>query len=344
MKQILTEQAVGHVLCHDITRIVKDQCKGVAFAKGHIVRQEDIPALLALGKDHLYVWEKQPGMLHENEAAERLYALCAGAHVGPTAIKEGKISCIAQTDGVLMIDVEKLHAINAIGEIIIATQHSGFPVKKGEQLAAMRVIPLVIDEKKIARAEAIMQGQTLLSVRPIHPKRAAVITTGNEVYHGRITDTFTPVIVEKLAEYGTVVQEHHLLPDDRAQITAAIEQSLANGAELVLCTGGMSVDPDDVTPSAIRDTGAELVTYGAPVLPGAMFLIAYARKEGRTIPILGLPGCVMYARRTIFDLILPRVLADVLVRAEDIAGMGHGGLCLDCPECTFPHCGFGKGR
>ncbi len=344
MKQIPTTQAVGHVLCHDITRIVKDECKGVAFAKGHIVRQEDIPALLALGKDHLYVWEKQPGMLHENEAAERLYALCAGAHVAPTGIKEGKISCIAQTDGVLMIDVEKLHAINAIGEIIIATQHSGFMVKKGEQLAAMRVIPLVIDAKKIERAEAIAQGQPLLSVHPVHAKRAAVITTGNEVYHGRIQDTFTPVIMEKLAEYGTVVQEHHILPDDRARITAAIEKSMENGAELVLCTGGMSVDPDDVTPSAIRDTGAELVTYGAPVLPGAMFLLAYAKHNGRTVPLLGLPGCVMYARRTVFDLMLPRVLADVPISQADIAGMGHGGLCLDCPDCTFPHCGFGKGR
>ena len=340
MKLIDTTDALGHVLCHDITQIIRGETKDARFRKGHIITAEDIPVLLSLGKEHLYVWEKDTNMLHENEAAEILYHICAGEYMDPTPVKEGKIEVIAQIDGLLTIDTERLRQVNSLGEMMIATRASHFPVQKGDHLAGTRIIPLVIEKEKMEQAKAIAGDRPLLELHPYIWKRAALITTGSEVYKGRIKDTFSPVIADKLSEYGAEVVEHTLLPDEHQQITEAIKKALSNGVDLVIVTGGMSVDPDDRTPLAIKNTGAKVVSYGAPVLPGAMFMLAYA--DGG-IPIMGLPGCVMYAKRTIFDLILPRVLAGIEVSAADLAGLGHGGLCLNCDECTFPKCGFGKG-
>lgn len=340
MKLIKTQEAVGQVLCHDITQIIKGVSKGVRFSKGHVVTEEDIPVLLSLGKDNLYVWEKDETLLHEDEAADILRQICQGAHMTATKPKEGKIELIAETDGLLMIDIEGLRAVNSLGEMMIATRMSGFPVKKGDSLCGTRVIPLVIAKEKMAEAQKAAGEEPLLKLLPFHQKKYGLITTGNEVFHGRIKDTFTPVIQEKLGEYGSTMIAHQILDDDSSKITQAIQDMLANGAEMVLCTGGMSVDPDDLTPLAIKNSGAKIVSYGAPVLPGAMFLLAYT-DDGR--PICGLPGCVMYAKRTIFDIVLPYLLADVPVTREWLAGLGNGGLCLNCPECHYPNCMFGKG-
>lgn len=339
MRSIKTEDAVGHVLCHDITRIVKGVTKDAAFRKGHVVTEGDIPLLLSLGKEHLYVWEANPGMLHENDAAQVLYEICAGENMSPTPVKEGKIDLVADCDGLFCVDIERLRAVNGLGEMMIATRPANIPVKKGDKLAGTRVIPLIIAEEKMAEAKKTAGNKPLLAVKPFAPCNAAIITTGSEVYHGRIKDTFTPVIIEKLAEYGCRVHSHTLLPDADAQVTAAINTALESGAQFVLCTGGMSVDPDDRTPLAIKNTGADIVSYGAPVLPGAMFMLAY--KNG--VPIVGLPGCVMYAKRTVFDLVLPRILAGCKVSAAELAAFGNGGLCLNCDVCVFPNCCFGKG-
>lgn len=339
MKLIDTRSAVGHVLCHDLTRIVKDVSKDTAFRKGHVVTEEDIPLLLQMGKENLYVWEATPGTLHENEAAEILYTICAGTHMRPTPVKEGKIEVIAERDGVLMVDTDRLRRINSLGEMIIATRAGNFPVKEGDRLAGTRVIPLVIQKEKMDTAREIGGETPLLQLHPYRVRKAGVVTTGSEVYHGRIEDTFTPVIEQKLAEYGGEVHWRQVLPDDHQQITRAIQSMLEEGAEMVLCTGGMSVDPDDRTPLAIRNAGVEVVSYGAPVLPGAMFLLSYKGD----VPVVGLPGCVMYAGRTIFDLVLPRLMAGISVGADELAGLGHGGLCLNCTPCTYPNCGFGKG-
>lgn len=339
MKLIDTKDAVGHVLCHDLTQIIRGVKKDTAFGKGHIVTEEDIPVLLSIGKDHLYVWEKQEGMLHENEAAEILYGICKNEHMHPSDVKEGKIELIADTDGLLKIDVERLKKINSLPEIMIATRHSNFPVKKGDKLAGTRIIPLVIEKSKMDEAVRIAGEKPLMEILPFKKKKAAIVTTGNEVFYGRIKDTFGPVIREKLAEYDAEVLGQKIINDDPEKITQAIKDFIEEGAELIICTGGMSVDPDDTTPLAIRNTGAKIVSYGAPVLPGAMFLLAYYND---TLPILGLPGCVMYSKRTIFDLMLPRVICDDKITADDLAGLGHGGLCLGCQPCSFPNCGFGK--
>lgn len=342
MKEIRTEDAVGHVLCHDITQIIKDEKKGVLLKKGHIVREEDIPALLSVGKEHLFVWEKQEGFLHENEGAQILYKICAGDHMHGTEVKEGKIELIADCDGLLKIRKKQLLEVNSLGEMMIASRHGNFPVRKGDKIAGTRIIPLVIEKEKMDRAEKLAGEEPLFSILPFKNKKAGIVTTGSEVKKGLIQDTFTPVLKEKLGEYSCQVLGQTTPGDDRRQITADILKFIEEGADMVICSGGMSVDPDDRTPGAIKDTGAQVITYGAPVLPGAMLLLAYYKKNRKSIPILGLPGCVMYAKRTVFDLILPRIMADDPVKAEEIAAYGEGGLCLNCSVCTFPNCGFGK--
>lgn len=339
MKLIKTEDAVGQILCHDITQIIKGVTKDAKFRKGHVIKEEDIPVLLSLGKDNLYVWENDDTMYHENEAAQILCDVCINEHMEPTPVKEGKIELKAACDGLFVIDVERLNEINAIDQIMIASRHTNTPVRKGEKLLGTRVIPLVIKKDKMELVKEKAGNTPLCALYPYVLKRAGIVTTGNEVFYGRIRDTFTPVVADKLAKYGIEVTEHVIVNDDMDNIKNAILELKGKGCEIIITTGGMSVDPDDKTPGAIRQTGANVISYGAPVLPGAMFCLAYF-EDGT--PILGLPGCVMYARSTIFDLMLPRVAAKAAVSRRDITMLGHGGLCLGCAECRYPACSFGK--
>lgn len=339
MRKIDTLDAVGHVICHDITRIIKDIIKDTPFRKGHIVTEEDIPVLLSLGKEHLYIWEKGENILHEDEAAVILASVCKNQNIHVTTPKEGKIELLADADGLLRIDVERLEEINELEEIIISTRHTNYPVKQGDKLAAVRVVPLVIEKEKLKKVQEIVGTKPLLELLPFCKLMAGIVTTGSEVYKGRIKDTFTPVIKEKLAIYDLSICGHITVSDELSQIISAINELKEKGAQLIICTGGMSVDPDDLTPAAIKASGAKIVSYGAPVLPGAMFLMGYF-DDGT--PIVGLPGCVMYAKTTIFDLILPRILAGINITKKDLAKMGHGGLCLSCEVCRYPDCGFGK--
>ena len=339
MKQIRIEDSVGCILSHDVTKIVPGEFKGRLFKKGHVIREEDIPKLLDIGKEHIYVWEPKKGQLHENDAAIRVkdLVLGQGCYISEE-IKEGKIDFFANTQGIVKINKDLLLKLNLLGEIIVSTIHNNTPVKKGEKIGATRVIPLIIDEKKILEAEKIIK-EKIISVEEIKPKKAVLITTGNEVYKGRIKDAFLPVMKEKLEYYGSEIVKQVILPDNKEMITENILKAIEEDkVDMIICTGGMSVDPDDVTPSAIKDCNGEIVTYGAPVLPGAMFLLAYYKN----IPILGVPSCAMYSKRTIFDLVLPRILADEKLSFEDIARFGNGGMCLNCEICTFPHCSFGK--
>ena len=344
MRQININDAVGQVLCHDITQIIKGEKKDVVFKKGHIIQKEDIPVFLSVGKEHIYVWEKQEGMLHENEAAEILYEICKNDYMKPTSVKEGKIELIADTDGLFKLDTKRLYEINSLGEMMIAARHGNTPVKKGDKLAGTRVIPLVIEECKMKKAQEIGAGQPIMTIMPFRHKKIGIVTTGSEIFHGRIKDTFEPVIIDKFSEFDTEILGQTIVDDKKSEIADAVLSYVEKGADIVICTGGMSVDPDDCTPGAIKSTGAEIITYGAPVLPGAMLLVSYYNFNGKEVPVIGLPGCVMYAKRTIFDLILPRIMADDKISKSDIDKFGQGGLCLNCNICTYPNCGFGKGN
>ena len=339
MKLIKTEEAVGHVLCHDMTQIIKDQYKDARFRKGHVVTEEDIPVLLSMGKEHLYVWEMTPGMVHENDAAERMAALCGKVNMNWSEVKEGKIELTAACDGLFRVNSEKLIAVNSVEDVMIATRKGNTAVRKGDKLAGTRVIPLIIPEEKLQAAEAAAGDTPLLELLPYTKKTAAIIATGGEVKKGLIQDTFTPVVKDKLAAYGIETLAVTYSGDGVENVADAIAEARKTGADIILCTGGMSVDPDDNTPGGIKASGARIVTYGAPVLPGAMFLLGYY--EDGTV-VMGLPGCVMYAGATIFDLALPRIAAGMEMTRADFAAMGEGGLCLGCRPCHWPICPFGK--
>lgn len=340
MKEMKTVDAVGQVLCHDITQIIKDVSKGPVFRKGHVIKKEDIPVLLSVGKEHIFVWENDETMLHENDAAEILCGICRGKNISRSEAKEGKIELKAECDGVLKIDRDTLEMINSFGQMMVATRHGDFAVRKGDKLAGTRIIPLVIEKEKMEAVKEKASDRPILNVVEFQPKKVGIVTTGSEVFHGRIKDTFTPVVVDKVTEFGAEVVGHEYSDDDNSNIEKAVRKLLDAGADMILCTGGMSVDPDDKTPLAIRNVCGRVVTYGAPVLPGAMFLLAYYGEN--KIPVMGLPGCVMYAKRTIFDLVLPRIMTGEILTKEDFERLGQGGLCLDCAICTFPNCGFGK--
>lgn len=343
MKEIRTEDAVGQVLCHDITQIIPGVTKDARFRKGHVVTEEDIPVLLSLGKEHLYIWEKDEDKYHENEAAEILCGLCRNDHMERSEVKEGKIELTAAIKGLLKIDTALLDKINSMGQLMIASRHPNTPVEPGDKLCGTRIIPLVIEKEKMEEAVRVCGDKKIFSILPYQEKKAGIVTTGSEIYHGRIKDAFGPVLRAKVEELGGKVMGQTITDDKPEETTKAILDFIDQGADLVLTSGGMSVDPDDKTPLAIKNTGAEVVTYGAPVLPGAMFLLAYYKKDGKTIPVAGLPGCVMYAKRTVFDLVLPRLMADDPVTKEEMDLLGKGGLCLNCEVCHYPNCGFGKG-
>jgi len=338
MKEIPVQQAVGAVLFHDITRIVPGEFAGRAFKKGHIILEEDIPKLLNLGKDNIYVLDLEEGYIHENEAAQRIAAAVCGNGIRMTEPSEGKVTMKSVIRGLLKVNVEALNRINDIEEMVLATLHTNLRVMAETNIAGTRIIPLFTDEEKIVRVEEIARENfPIIEIKPFKPMKVGMVTTGNEVYHGRIEDKFGPIITRKFEDLGSKIMKQILVSDNTPMTVAAIHELLNEGAEMIVATGGMSVDPDDRTPASIRAAGGKVVTYGSPTFPGAMFMLAYIGK----VPIIGIPGCAMYNKATVFDLIVPRILAGETITRSDITRLGHGGLCSSCPECRHPNCGFG---
>ena len=337
---IALDQAVGKVLAHDITEIRPGQFKGAAFKKGQIVREEDLPHLRRLGKEHLFVLHLGPGEVHEDEAAARLARALSGPGIvydGKPA--EGKIALKAALRGLLKVNAEALTELCLIPEICCSSRHNNTLVEKGETVAATRAIPLIIDERTLIAATQIAEASSgIFSVKPLAQPETGLIITGNEVFNGLIDDKFAPILRRKLQSFGCTVERCLFAPDDKLEIAKMINELRLNGVRLILVAGGMSVDPDDVSRMAIEEAGAEDIVYGTPILPGAMFL--YGRFGD--IPVLGLPACVLYHDTTVFDLMLPRVLAGERITRRDLAAMAHGGLCLNCEQCRYPVCPLGK--
>src|SRR5208283_1340201 len=340
LKKLTVKEAVGTVLAHDITEIRAGEFKGRAFKKGHIVRKEDVCHLQRLGKEHLFVLNIADDEMHEDDAAYALAKALMGEGVeikgGP---KEGKINIIAGTDGLLKVNKDALHAFNMIGDVMCATLHSNTVVKRGQSVAGTKAIPLIVRKDIVLAAVRIgEQAGKIIRVKEIRKPRAGVVITGNEVYYGRIKDAFSQIIKNKIEALGGEMIGTYYAPDDESFIEARLRALINAGADLLITTGGMSVDPDDVTRFAIMNLGVEDLTYGSAVLPGAMFLVAYLG----AIPMLGIPACGMYAKTTILDLILPRVLAGEKIGRRELAELGHGGLCMKCETCNYPGCPFGK--
>ena len=339
MREVPIEKAVGMALAHDLTKIVPGEFKGSRFKKGHIIKKQDLPELLNIGKRHIYILELAAGQLHEDDAAVRLAAALSGHGLTMSQPREGRVNLSSAADGVFRVKKDLLFRINSLDDFAVATIHSRMPVTKGTQVAGVRVVPLVVDEDKIKQAEAFANPSApVMEIAEYQKLTVGVVTTGSEVYQQRIADQFTPVVLEKISHFPSVLLGHRLVNDDKEMIQAAILELAALGSQLIIVTGGMSVDPDDRTPAAIRSTGAEIVTYGTPVLPGSMLMLAYLGQ----VPVIGLPGCVMYNSTTVFDLILPRLFAGERLRKQHFAEMAVGGLCANCKPCRYPHCHFGK--
>ncbi|WZL73843.1 molybdopterin-binding protein [Clostridiaceae bacterium 35-E11] len=339
MKKVRVEDALGMVLAHDLTKIVPGKFKGAAFKKGHIIQKEDIEELKNMGKNHINIIELDESNLHEDESALRIGKAVAGEGIYMEGPSEGKVTLKAKYKGLLKIDVEALALINGVDQVMLATLHNNSLVKEGQTVAGTRIIPLTIQKSSIESVENICDKlNKVVSVKALQPMKVGIVVTGTEVYKGRITDRFGPVLEEKVHHYGGKIIGMQCAPDDVEKIEEAIQRMIDQGAKVVLTSGGMSVDADDVTPVAIRKICSEVITYGSPVLPGAMLMLAYNDKA----TILGVPACGMYHKITVLDLVFPRVLAGEVLSKKEIASLGHGGLCLNCEFCHFPVCPLGK--
>ena len=337
MKKIAVEQAVGMTLCHDITKMV-DGFKGAAFKRGHVIREEDIEELLNIGKKTVFIWEENAGEIHEEDCALRMAAMAPveGAHY--TAPSEGKVLLMADMRGMFRVNKKLLEAVNSIGDITISTLPDHYPVEVGARLASMRIVPLVTKEEQIIAAEKLCDGEKLLDLRPYQHKKIGVIITGSEVYSGRIKDKFEPVVRRKMEKYPSEILGVTICDDDLSMIVNAAKNYLEQGADFLIFTGGMSVDPDDLTPTAIRKLGADIVSHGVPSQPGNMTLMAYLGD----VAIMGVPGAAISLPTTIFDVLLPQVFTGDKLTKKDLINLAEGGLCQMCKACHFPNCTFGR--
>ncbi len=337
--KVSVEDAVGMVVAHDLTRIVPGRQKEVAFKKGHIITENDVPELLRIGKAHIYVMDLDPHEIHEDEAALCIAKAVCGSNLVWGEPSEGKSSIACSADGVFKVNVDALREINKVPDTVLATIKSNTPCTENQIVAGTRIIPLLTAREHVHRIETIArQHGPVLTLHPYRPLKFGGVVTGSEIYEGLVDDGFDTHVAQKAIDYGCEYIRKIIVPDDDVKIANAIIGLKDTGCEMIVTTGGLSVDPDDVTVSGVRRTGAEIIRYGSPVLPGAMFLYAVL---GDT-PILGLPACVFYHDVTLFNLVLPRILTGEVLNADAIADMGHGGLCLDCPQCRFPACPFGR--
>jgi molybdenum cofactor synthesis domain-containing protein len=325
---VKTEDAVGEVLLHDITAVDPDKgFKGRIFKKGHIIREEDVRRLKEVGKDHIYVFEIADDEIHEDDAAKMLAKAVAGENTRSSqSPKEGKIDIYADAFGLCKIDTKRLMSFNSVGEPSCPTIYNNSVVKEGDNIAAVRIISLTAPLEEVQKACEIA-GDGIVKVIPFVPKKAGLIITGNEVYHGRIKDKFHDKLKPKLEELLCEIAEKRILPDDRDAIRESIEE-FADRYDIVILTGGTSVDPDDVTYKAIKDAGVRKFIRGNPIQPGNMLTMGWI---GET-PIAAVPAAAIFFKWTSFDIWLPRFLAGDTIERDEVIARAHGGLLQKIKE------------
>ncbi|MBR1437682.1 MAG: molybdopterin-binding protein [Synergistaceae bacterium] len=337
MKKVRVEEAVGLELCHDVTAM-RDGFKGAAFKRGHIITADDVPELMRLGKRHVFIWENEAGEIHEEDAALRLSALVKVSGAKFTKPSEGKTVLISEVRGMFVVDTELLNEVNSIEDITISTLPNHYPVEEGSRLASMRIVPLTTQETNIIKAEKLCENKRLIDILPYKNMKAGIIITGSEIYHGLIRDKFEAVARGKLGKYLCEILGVTICDDDPVMLNEAITSYLDRKADIIIMSGGMSVDPDDLTPSAIYRTGADVISYGVPSQPGNMTMLAYL---GQTA-LIGVPGAAISMPTTVFDVLLPQIFTGLKFTRDDLIRLGDGGLCQLCRECRFPNCTFGR--
>ncbi|WP_346939364.1 molybdopterin-binding protein [uncultured Clostridium sp.] len=339
MKKVKVEDAIGMIVAHDLTKIVPGEFKGAAFKKGHIIEARDIEELKAIGKNHIYTIEMNSEILHEDQAALELGQAIGGKNTYFKLPNEGKVNILAARDGLLKINTNLLYEINYIKDIVVSTLHNNTVVLKDTIVSATKVTPLVVEKRYINQVKDLLRNVSgIIDIKPFIVQKVGIVITGTEVYKGIITDKFAPILKEKVSNYKAMVEDVIFVPDDLEKIKNAIEKFRSRGCSLIICSGGMSVDADDLTPIAIEKAASEVITYGSPVIPGAMFMLAYSDD----ITLVGIPACGMFSKITIFDILLPRIMANDKISKREISELSHGGLCLKCNICHYPICPFGK--
>ena len=341
MRKVPINKAVGMQLGYDITRIIPGKSKGPLFRKGHIIKEEDLDELRKIGKEHIYIWEARSGELHENEASQRISKAVARENVELTEPIEGKITLKSSVRGLFKVESRLLYKINSIKDVTIASLPNNFEVEVNQGIAGVRIVPITIKEKRIRKVEDICRKEgTIFSINEYKKLKIGIITTGSEVFKGLVEDKFGPLLRRKFSYFEADVKEQIFCPDDKQKIVEAIEYFFERNVDLITLSGGMSVDPDDLTPGAIKKSGAKIVTYGVPVQPGNMFMLAY---RGKTA-LIGIPGAALFYKNTILDLVLPRIFTGEILTKKDFIKMGEGGYCSSCSVCHYPYCYFGRKR
>ncbi len=341
LRTLAAEEAVGHTVLHDMTLIEPGTAKGPAFKRGQKITAGDVCRLQQMGRHTVYVQEMNeipPGWVHEDVAAVAFAKAMAGEGITfEEPPREGKINLKADRDGLLVVDVERLETFNMVPGVMCASRKTCTLATRGRDVAATRAIPLLLPRQDFDRAMGVVRESPLFRVLPLRRARVGILVTGSEVFQGLVEDRFIPIIRAKVEKFGCEVVKTFIAPDEREAISGGVQELLAAGADLLITTAGLSVDPDDVTRQALLDAGATEVLYGTPIIPGAMILLARIGSA----QVMGVPACALYFKRTGFDLLLPRVLAGTRISRRDLAQMGHGAFCLGCKTCTFPKCPFG---
>jgi len=340
LRAVPVAEAVGHRALHDMTRIVPGESKGVEFQAGQTLTGGDVCRLQQMGRAHVYLEQDAPsGFVHENEAALAFAKLMAGENISfDETPREGKINFRAACTGVFEVDRERLEAFNIVPDVVCACRHSGVLAEEGKALAGARAVPLFLTAENFRKAQAVLAAGPLLRVVPLRAMQVGVLVTGSEVFQGLIEDKFAPIVREKVERLGSSVAAEAIVPDDSQQIAEAVAGLLAQGADLIITTAGLSVDPDDVTRKGLIQAGLTDMLYGAPILPGAMTLLGRIGQAR----VIGVPACALFHKATSLDILLPRVLAGIEITRGDLARMAEGGFCLNCRTCVYPKCPFGK--
>jgi len=342
IQAVPVEEAVGRHALSDMTRIVPGREKGPAFRRGQELTAGDVCRLQQMGRGRVYTVEgTDPGSawVHEDEAALAFAAAMAGEGISYTdKPSEGKIDFEALRDGLLLVDSERLEMFNLVPGVMCSARQPFSVLGRGRRFAGTRAIPLYLARTEFEKAMSILQEGPLFNVRPLRSANVGVLVTGTEVFRGLVEDKFIPIIRHKVEKLGSRIAEALIVPDEKPAIQEGVQRLLDSGSDLIITTAGLSVDPDDVTRQALLDAGVQDMLYGAPILPGAMTLIA---RIG-SVPVFGVPACALYFKTTSLDLLLPRLLAGIPISRQDLARMADGGYCLNCKKCTFPKCPFGK--
>lgn len=344
LQAVPVAEAVGKNALHDMTRIEPGVSKGPAFVAGQVISGGDLCRLQLMGRNRVYV---QDGVavpdpaewVHENDVALAFAQLMPGANVQPNeSVREGKIGFKAAVNGLFQVDVTRLEAFNRVPDVMCATRHHGSILQAGTQVAASRAIPLYLSHGHFLRAKNVLAQGPLFSVLPLRAAKIGVLVTGTEVFQGIIEDRFAPLVEQKALALGCEVVHSVKAPDDAAAIEKAVHELLNSGADLIITTAGLSVDPDDVTRKGLLDAGLENMLYGMPLLPGAMSLVGTLGKA----QVLGVPACALFHKTTAMDVLLPYLLANAPISRELLSSFGHGGLCMECKSCSYPKCPFAK--